>query len=147
MIITTDFDTILKIWQNDLWPSRQSAIETHSAMLLNETMDIENFKFHASYFLYIYKNQIAGCNSGHLCSDNSYRSRGLFVYPNFRGKGLGVKLLKETIKQGKKENASLIWSYPRHTSWTTYEQAGFKLCSDWEKSEMSVNAYCKLNLY
>jgi GNAT superfamily N-acetyltransferase len=91
-------------------------------------------------------NKIAGVNSGHKCMDGSYRSRGLFVYPKFRNLGIGYKLLLETINQGKKESAKFVWSYPRNTSWKTYEKAGFILTSDWEYSETGINAFCKIDL-
>jgi GNAT superfamily N-acetyltransferase len=145
MILQVQYKDIVTIWKNDLWPERQSAIETHSAMLIDKTFDIKNFSYPATYFLYLFNNKIIGCNSGHMCADNSYRSRGLFVYPEYRGKGIGVKLLQATITQGQKENAKFVWSYPRQTSWHTYEKAGFKLTSDWEQSEMYINAYCTLH--
>ena len=109
--------------------------------------DIKNMKTVPSFFAYIQDSKILGVNSGHKCFDNSYRSRGLFVFPEYRNKGIGVSLLKETILQGHKESASFVWSYPRKTSWSTYEHAGFYLASDWEVSETSdSNAYCKIDL-
>jgi len=144
MIVKTTFPTILNIWQNYLWINRKSKIESHSAMLLDKTYDIKNFDYEASYFLYVIDGKIAGCNSGHKCSDNTYRSRGLYVFPEYRGHGYGTQLLLETIKQGKVEFANTVWSYPRSESWDTYKKAKFKLVSDWEESEMGRNAYCLL---
>jgi GNAT superfamily N-acetyltransferase len=147
MIIKSDYENILKIWKEHLWPNRVSKIETHSAMLLDRTYDMKNFEYEPTYFLYIVNATIAGCNSGHMCADNTYRSRGLYVFSEFRHHGIGKELLIETITQGKKEKAKLVWSYPRQTSWTTYKNAGFKLISDWETSETSENnAYCSMTL-
>jgi len=82
-----------------------------------------------------------------MCKDNHYRSRGLYVFPNFRGKGIGTILLKATIAQAMVESAVLCWSYPKKTSWKSYLAAGFELASDWGGSETSdANAYCKINL-
>lgn len=142
MIIKTTFSTILQIWQTHLWPERKSKIESHSAMLLDRTYDLKNFNYIPSYFIYIVDNKIIGCNSGHKCFDNTYRSRGLFVFPEYRGHGYGNKLLLETVKQAKIERADSIWSYPKKSSWNTYKKAKFKLISDWEKSENDTNAYC-----
>jgi GNAT superfamily N-acetyltransferase len=76
-----------------------------------------------------------------------YRSRGLWVDPKHRGKGIGKQLLVETINQAKREDARMIWSFPKHTSWKTYNSVGFELTSDWQSSETSnENAYCILEL-
>ena len=80
MIQDTDFNTIYEIWYKHLWPNRLSKIESHSAMLLNETYDIKNFDYKPIYLIYRIGTEIAGCNSGHMCSDNTYRSRGLYVF-------------------------------------------------------------------
>jgi GNAT superfamily N-acetyltransferase len=142
MILKTDFETILTIWKNDLWPSRSSMIESHSAMLLDGTYDLKNYVYKPNFFVYMVDGKIAGCNSGHKCCDNTYRSRGLFVYPEYRKQGIGTKLLTQTIQQGLYEDCITIWSYPRYESWSTYESANFKLVSDWAKSETGDNAYC-----
>lgn len=95
-----------------------------------------------TFFGYISNGNIIGVNSGHATTEG-YRSRGLWVHPQHRKQGIGQQLLLKTILQAKKENADLIWSYPRKTSWTTYESAGFELVSDWAVSETSSsNAFC-----
>jgi len=142
MITETDWYTIKYIWKDYLWPIRASAIEPHSAMLLDGTFEIKNFDNKATFLVYHENGSIAGCNSGHLCNDNSYRSRGLYVFPQYRKKGIGKKLLEYTINIARKENADLVWSYPRYESWNTYKSAGFSLVSDWAMSETGVNAYC-----
>ena len=141
-IVETDFDTINKIWTEHLWPSRISKIETHSAMLLNKTYDIKNFDHKVTFLLLYEGNHIAGCNSGHMCSDNTYRSRGLYVFPEYRKTGYATSLLKHTINIGKDEHACSVWSYPRYESWSSYGAAGFSLITSWEKSETGTNAYC-----
>jgi len=145
MIVQTDFETINLIWSKHLWPTRVSKIETHSAMLLDKTYDIKNFDYLATFLVYYEDEKIAGCNSGHMCSDNTYRSRGLYVFPEYRKKGYGKALLEHTISLGKQQNASLIWSYPRFESWNTYQSAGFNLINEWDKSETGTNAYCTFN--
>jgi len=100
-----------------------------------------------TFFGYIINDKIVAVNSGHACpNQNNYRSRGLWVDPNYRGKGIARKLLTATIKQGQQEGYTQIWSYPRRSSWPTYQAVGFKLASDWEVSETSeANAYCILS--
>lgn len=142
-ILQTNFEKIYPIWKTFLWPDRESKIESNSAMMFLSGYDLKNFVYTPSFFIYVMDDKIIGCNSGHMCADNSYRSRGLYVFPDYRKRGVGIELLKATIYQAAIENASFIWSYPRQSSWTTYKQSGFELSSDWETSEVSLNAYCK----
>ena len=146
MIITVDFEFIKDFWKTNLWPDRKSDIEGHSAMLLSGEYELKNFNYPATYFIYIKDDKIAGCNSGHKCCDGTYRSRGLFVFPEYRKQGIGTSLLVATIKQGEKEDSTLVWSYPRFESWGTYKSAGFELISDWRTDETGVNAYCKIDI-
>ena len=146
MIITIPFEEIYSIWNTQLWPNRQSAIETHSAMNFLGGYDIQNMVSTPTFFAYKSDNKIVGVNSGHLCHDNSYRSRGLFVFPEYRKQGIGKILLVATIDKGINEGANYIWSYPKQSSWPTYEASGFTLASVWETSELDVNAYCKYSI-
>lgn len=141
------FDEVLPIWKNYLWPDRVSEITSNSAMCFLEGYDLFNMQTIPTFFAYVIDDEIAGVNSGHMCRDNEYRSRGLFVFEKFRGKGIGTILLKATIMQAQEEKAKMCWSYPKLTSWSTYQKAGFVLASDWEKSETSdANAYCMIKL-
>jgi len=148
MIKEIDFETILPIWRDKLWPGRVSAIETHSAMLhLFTEYDVGNFLLPVWYLGYYVDNALIGVNSGHMCVDMSARSRGLWIMPEFRKKGYGKQLLMTTIEKAKECNATSIWSYSRKTSWPTYESVGFILTSEWNQSETSeANAYCYLEL-
>jgi GNAT superfamily N-acetyltransferase len=147
MIKKLMFNEVLPIWKNHLWPDRQSSIDPNSAMCFLGGYDLVNMDPIPTFFAFIVDGEIAGVNSGHMCKDNHYRSRGLYVFPDFRGKGIGTILLKATIAQAKAETAVLCWSYPKKTSWKSYLAAGFKLASCWGGSETSdANAYCKIDL-
>jgi GNAT superfamily N-acetyltransferase len=100
------FEEILPIWRNHLWPDRTSPIESNSAMCYKDGYDMFNMNTIPTFFAYKINNEIAGVNSGHMCKDNQYRSRGLFVFEKFRGLGIGTKLLIATIEQGRKEKSS-----------------------------------------
>jgi GNAT superfamily N-acetyltransferase len=145
MIKEVGFSDIVEIWTKKLWPERVSSIETHSAMLISGEYELKNFNYPPTFFVYMVNDVIAGCNSGHKCCDGTYRSRGLFVFPEYRKKGIGKELLLATIDQGKKETCTLIWSYPRFESWPTYNSAGFNLISSWSTSETGTNAYCSMH--
>lgn len=146
MIKKITFAEILPIWRNHLWPDRTSDITPNSAMNFMEGYDLVNMNTQPTFFAYVIDGEIAGVNSGHMCKDHEYRSRGLFVFEKFRGKGLGTELLKATIDQAREEGAALCWSYPKDTSWNTYANAGFGLVSDFEVSETGNNAYCMIRV-
>lgn len=136
------FDDVFPIWRNHLWPDRVSEIEPNSAMCYLGGYDLYNMKTTPTFFGYFVDGKIAGVNSGHMCNDNHYRSRGLFVFDEYRGLGIGTKLLRRTISQGAKEGAVLSWSLPRMQGWHAYHNAGYFLSSPWENTETGLNAYC-----
>ena len=146
MIQHISFEEILPIWRDYLWPNRVSAIENTSAMTFLGGYDLKNMVSSPTFFAYLIEGKIAGVNSGHKCADNSYRSRGLWVFPEYRGNHIGRKLLQATIVQGIKEGVNYVWSYPKFSSWKTYQSSGFLLSSDWEQSELDINAYCKFDV-
>lgn len=142
MITTIDFETILPIWQNDLWPARISEITSTSAMCYLGGYDTGNMRSPAIFYAYMDEDKIVGVNSLHLCIDGGYRSRGLYVYPEYRNQGIGLHLLTTCINYAQSQDSRYIWSYPKQTSWKTYQKAGFELSSPWETSELGFNAYC-----
>jgi GNAT superfamily N-acetyltransferase len=159
------WEEILPVWQTKLWPKsvRQSPIEPTSAMCLFkewkhfddgtaalvERYDLENMKFTPTFWGCFIDNKLVGVNSGHMCIDKEYRSRGLWVDPDYRGMLIGTKLLLKTIAQGYHEGAILCWSYPRFESWHSYSNAGFyqidyNFTFHWEESETGKNSRCAL---
>ena len=147
MIEQISWDQILDIWKNRLWSNRISSIEPNSAMEFLGGYDMFNMSTTPTFFGLFVDNELVGVNSGHMCKNKHYRSRGLFVDPKHRGKKYGSMLLSRTIEQGRIESAELVWSLPRKTSFHAYEHAGFQLASDWFPTETSeLNAYVKINL-
>ena len=145
-IIHASFDEFLPIWRDYLWSDRVSDITPTSAMSFMGGYDLQNMQHTPTFFAFIVDGEIAGVNSGHMCKDNDYRSRGLYVFEKFRGRGIGTELLIATINQAKLENATICWSYPKDTSWSTYSKAGFELVSEFEISENGNNAYCSIKI-
>lgn len=145
-----EFDTILPFWQNFLWPGRTSKIETHSAIVYN-TMPYEYdgsyFDYKPTFFGAFCDGTLAGVNSGHRTGDESYRSRGLYVMPNYRGMALGKHLLDATIQQAKNEGCKFCWSIPRFTSRNSYFSAGFEQVGEMFPTETSEsNFYVRINV-
>ena len=148
MLVKLNWKEIHNIWKTYLWPHRLSAIQSSSAMSFLEGYDMANMQSTPTFFGYIINDFIIGVNSGHACpNQNNYRSRGLWVDPDHRGRGIAQQLLTATINQGLTEGYNQIWSYPRLSSWPTYQAVGFELASDWAASETSeANAYCVINV-
>jgi len=151
-IIRITFDQIKNIWSEHLWPNRQSPIETHSAMTWpfegnpNE-YDMNVFDYPASFFGVISDYKIVGVNSGHKTSDSQYRSRGIWVDPEHRRKGISQMLFETTIDQAIGEGCRMIWSIPRKTALPAYTKFGFQTVGDYIKTETSdANIYVSLNL-
>lgn len=143
------FQEILPIWQNKLWPNRVSKIETHSAMTWplthhSQPYSMDVFNHPATFFGIFDQDKLVAVNSGHLTAQQEYRSRGLWVDPNYRGMGLAQIILLSTIDQAKQQGAKMIWSIPRLTALSAYERVGFKTVGDRidEGVEFGPNIYC-----
>jgi GNAT superfamily N-acetyltransferase len=141
------FDQILPIWQNELWPDRQSAIETHSAMTWpyswpEQEIDMEIFNYDATFFGVFSKQKLIGVNSGHKSSEVEYRSRGIWVDPAFRKTGVSQVLFDMTAEQALNEGCEMIWSIPRKTALKAYTKFGFMTVGDFFNTETSdANIY------
>jgi len=141
------FDQILPIWRNELWPDRQSAIETHSAMTWpyswpDKEIDMEIFNYDATFFGVFSKQKLIGVNSGHKSSEVEYRSRGIWVDPAFRKTGVAQTLFDMTAEQALTEGCEMIWSIPRKTALKAYTKFGFMTVGDFFNTETSdANIY------
>jgi GNAT superfamily N-acetyltransferase len=138
-----DFATVLPLWREQLWPNRQSPIESHSAMRWPNTWSHTMTVFdHSAFFYAAYSNnEIVGVNSAHWVEHTWWRSRGLWVHPDHRGRALGIHLLREASRTAKKNGASMIWSLPRLTSLKTYSRAGYVQVSEALNTETSVSNF------
>ena len=129
------FEQISSIWQKELWPNRKSPIETHSAMTwpfdgnpIEIDMDIFNYK--PTFFGVFNDQSLVGVNSGHRTKDNVYRSRGIWVDPKYRKKGIAQMLFLMTESQALREDCNLIWSIPRKSALKSYTSFGFETVGD-----------------
>lgn len=141
------FEQIVRIWQNELWPDRQSPIETHSAMTWpyswpEKEINMEIFNYDATFFGVFSKQKLIGVNSGHRSSEVEYRSRGIWVDPAFRKTGVSQLLFEMTEDQAMSEGCEMIWSIPRKTALKAYTKFGFQTVGDYFGTETSdANIY------
>ena len=144
------FEQILPVWSTHLWPDRESAIETHSAMTWpfegdSADIDMTIFEREATFWGIWLDGQLVGVNSGHQTTDLHYRSRGLWVDPYYRGRGLAQLLFTMTEWQAREEGAEMIWSIPRKTALRSYTSYGFETVGDFFGTETAEsNIYVSL---
>lgn len=137
MIKEIDFTTIKSIWQENLWPDRND-ITPLSNMRYKDTPNLAiSYTYTPIFFAYYVGNDIAGVNSGHCSSRFHFRSRGLFVFPQYRYNNIGKTLLEYTIKLAITKNKKYCWSLPRKTALKTYLNAGFEQTSEFFETETS----------
>ena len=147
-----DFNTVKEIWLEHLWPNRTSAIESHSAMTWPfegnpESIDMNIFTYPPTFFGTYIDNKLVGVNSGHKTNDLQYRSRGIWVDPNYRKKGVSQMLFLMTAHQAKIEGCEMLWSIPRKTALPAYAKFGFETVGGYIATETSeANIYTKLIL-
>jgi GNAT superfamily N-acetyltransferase len=143
MIIEISFDKIVPFWLR-LWPwHSEQTLEAYSYMQYGGGYFALDYIPDTTYFALLVDDKIVGVNSGHTTPDNLYRSRGLWIEKQYRGKGLGVPLLTASVAKARQLKCDGVWSFPRDTSRKTYEASGFIITSDWIISEHNIkNAYC-----
>ena len=145
-----NFEKIESIWQTKLWPNRTSAIETHSAMTWPfegnpDPINMDIFNYPATFWGAYLDNKLVGVNSGHKTTDKQYRSRGIWVDPEYRKRGVAQMLFLMTAHQAKVEGCEMIWSIPRKTALPAYTKFGFQTVGDYIVTETSdANIYVKL---
>lgn len=126
MIKEITFQECLPLWQL-LWADRVSPIEPTSAMVIPLDVSVREYSTmigKPTFLGYFENNILVGVNSHHPIQNFS-RSRGLYVLGSHRGKGIAVKLLKETIARCH----NLVWSYPKDAALSVYLRAGFHAIS------------------
>lgn len=152
------FKDVKPIWEQELWPNRKSAIEPMSVMTWPfegspEEYDMSIMEKYEPTFIIVdvevsdrgvtYR-KLVGVNSGHRTSDMHYRSRGIWVDPKYRKKGVAQTLFLMTAHQGKIEGCEMIWSLPRKTALSAYTNFGFETVGDFIETETSdSNIYVK----
>lgn len=144
------FEEIYEFWKEGLWPDRKTDIEPLNAIVYNRhiletcgnvciSKDWTIFDWsEPTFFVMKEENtkKIVGVNSGFRTGEKTYRSRGIYVLPEYRGRTLSTILLENTIIQAKEEKCDLIWSLPRASAMVAYEGVGFRRVGNWEDGDL-----------
>lgn len=139
----SNFEEIEHIWVNHLWPKRKSPVKAISPISFDLKYDasIKNSE-PIFYVAESTKREIAGVISGFRTSEALYRSRGLYVFPQFRKLGISQILLQAIKNKAENERCAQIWTLPRQTAWPAYEKFGFQKVSDWLTNDMEFGPNC-----
>lgn len=135
------FEETIPYWKI-LWGD--VTIRKKSGILLLKEFDMtinDNENIVPIFFGAFYEDKIVGVNSGYSPVDNQYRSRGLYILPEYRRRGISQLLLKATQEQGRKENKNLFWSMPRKEALSVYQKFGFKKISEFSDREFGRNCF------
>ena len=147
MIKKIPFEYIYPIWKEKLWPDRSSDIEPMSAMTWPfegdpQPINMSIFEYEPVFWGVFLDNKIVGVNSGHHTTDRQYRSRGIWVDPEYRMHGISQQLFMMTEHQAILEGCEMIWSIPRKTALKAYTKFGFQTVGDYFGTETSdANIY------
>lgn len=142
MIRELEYDIVYFFWKTYLWPDRENIEPMSSMRFMDDPYPEILKKYTPTFYGYEMDGKIVGVNSGHASSYIHYRSRGLFVLPEYRGKEIGTELLKYSFKLAAQENKQYCWSLPKKTALNTYIKAGFEQTSVFFQTETSdLNCY------
>jgi len=138
------YSDILPLWEM-LWENRKSKIEPINGMLFNGGYSQEIlFKYRPHFLACFDGSKIIGVNSLFQTDAQGYfRSRGLFVLPDYRNQKIGLKLLNESCHFAHKLKGQFIWTLPRKKALPVYLKAGFHTVGEWitDNVEFGPNIY------
>ncbi len=125
----TSFEKILPIWTDHLWPGRHSVIEPISRLKFLGGYDrtVENRE--PRFFVAYEEGQVIGVNSCLRTGPTEFRSRGLFVFPQHRHRGVASLLLEASCAVARERGATSIWSAAREGAVAAYRRVGFSVVS------------------
>lgn len=143
------FEEILPVWSKYLWPNRKSPIKPLSSIKYLGGYDMAIYNNKPTFIGLFADTTLIGVNSGFLTSPNYYRVRGIYIFPEYRGKNLSELIFSALDKIALDEGAKYVWSMPRKSALSVYLRHGFLRTSDWfeEGVEFGPNCYVNLELF
>lgn len=137
-----DFKTIYPVWKNKLWKNRVSKIEESNPIDYLGEYNPNLMKNKAICFACYINDKIVGVNTLLPTSDTFCRSRGFYINPEQRLKGLGLQLMKCTLDKASHLKYKYIWSMPRQSALPFYLKFGFKQTSEFDNQyEFGPNCF------
>jgi len=142
------WEEIKEVWESELWPDKKGGVKSvnnwtwfHPSISLSQDKRIEKNEFGIPYFFGIKIDNVLVCvnscfktSSDHpfdYKNESYWRSRGLWTSPKYRKLGLASEILNHTTKFVGKKKASWLWTVPRQSALSAYEQVGFVKIGDW----------------
>ena len=150
------WEQIKKVWETKLWPGRKSAIEPISAIQYADNgsapvidMTILEIDQKPHFVGGFDGDKLIAVNSGFKTGPNLYRSRGLYIDPEYRGRGIAAVLLREMAIEALFLDIRTLWSMPRQSAFKAYERLGFIQTSEWMDKgvEFGPNCYAALDVH
>jgi len=135
------FEDILEGWKQ-LWPDRKDTPNVSTWTLMKECFFYDNVVIvkdmidhdiniktteDVNYYGVYENEKLIGVNSGHKTCQISWRSRGLWVHPDYRGRRISKMLLNAVVDSA---DTQYVWSVPKTASIKSYESIGFIKRSD-----------------
>ncbi len=137
-IIEANFQSILPLWQKELWPGRDD-IEGYSWMKFGGGHYENFYNPEKKFWLALDKDKKVGVISAHSLPDQeSIRIRGLWVHKDYRRKNIGSLLISQAIDWALDRGVDSIWTYPRKEAWSVYEKHGFVSDTFWIEDEKGL---------
>ena len=144
-VLKLSWDQVKPIWDGELWPGRDS--EPVTSMMYLGGYDMEYKNLDATFLGIVVDDEIVGVNSYVPTEPHEFRSRGLWVRPDKRGKGYANKLLQATIMDAVEEGGRYLWTMPREDALPAYKSVGFIRTSGWFNADWRRNCYALKSLW
>ena len=121
-----EFIDIVPYW-NKLWGDRIHTVYSSMLMRGNHDYHIKDTYKYRCWCAYdsARKDRIVGVMAGHKSEPLCYRTRGLWVDPDYRGQGIAQGLFALAELQAKNEHCRWLWSYPRLAALPAYMKSGY----------------------
>ena len=135
------FEEIKAVWERALWPNKKNGVAkanewTWKWHTKNLGKDKKMAKEVDPTFICLRSGkEIVAVNS---CYESNveglfkyWRSRGLWVHPDFRGKEYSCVILTWCLEYARKHGGIYMWTVPRKSALRAYQKVGFVQCSEW----------------